>query len=138
MSHENIALVRRWFEEVWNERRAETIDELVTGESVCYADDGPIRGPDEFKERQHVPFLAAFPDLRVEVEEIIAQGDHVVVRWIATGSHDGDGLGFRATHVTASFRGITWMKVRDGKLTEGWQSSNIPEVIRGLAASASG
>jgi steroid delta-isomerase-like uncharacterized protein len=130
---ERIAVVRRWFDEVWNQRRAETIDELLPEDSVCHADDGPIRGPNEFKQRQYVPFIAAFPDLRVEVEAIIAQGDDVVVRWSATGIHRGDGLGFRATNRNVQFQGITWIQVRDGRFAEGWQSSNIPEVIRGLA-----
>jgi steroid delta-isomerase-like uncharacterized protein len=114
------------------------IDELVTAESVCHAEEGPMRGPDEFRERQYHPFISAFPDLRVEVEAIIAQDDVVVVRWSAVGTHSGDGLGFPATHATASFRGITWIDVRDGKLREGWQSSNIPEVLRGLSALSAG
>jgi steroid delta-isomerase-like uncharacterized protein len=134
MSHDNVAAVRRWFDEVWNQRRAQVIDELLPPEGICHADDGPIRGPAEFKERQYDPFTSAFPDLRIEVEAIIAQDDVVVVRWSAAGTHSGDGLGFRATHATASFRGITWIHVRDGKFLEGWQSSNIPEVIRGLSA----
>ena len=137
MSQNSITLVRRWFDEVWNQRRADTIDELLTAESVCHADDGPIRGPAEFKERQFVPFVAAFPDLRIEVEAIIAQGDEVVVRWIATGIHSGDGLGFRATNRKATFRGLTWIQVRDGKLVQGWQSSNIPVVIRELSEASS-
>jgi steroid delta-isomerase-like uncharacterized protein len=136
MSDVNVAIVRRWFEEVWNQRREDSIDELVTRESVCYTDDGPIRGPDEFRERLHVPLLAAFPDLRVDVEATLAQADQVVVRWSASARHTGDGLGFSATHENVSFRGITWIHVRDGKMMEGWQSSNIPEVIRGLAAIA--
>jgi predicted ester cyclase len=138
MPHDNIALVRRWFEEIWNQRRPQVIDELLTAESVCHAEDGPIRGPAEFKERQYDPFISAFPDLRVEVEAIIAQDDVVVVRWSAAGTHSGEGLGFRATHETVSFRGLTWIHGRDGKLLTGWQSSNIPEVIRGLSARASG
>jgi predicted ester cyclase len=83
------------------------------------------------------PFLAAFPDLRVEVEATVAQGDQVVVRWSATGTHRGDGLGFRPTHEAVTFRGNTWVHVRDGMLREGWQSSNIPEITRMLAASSS-
>jgi predicted ester cyclase len=136
MPHDNVALVRRWFEEVWNQRRAQTIDELITPESVCYLDDGPMRGPEEFKARQYDPFVAAFPDLRVEVEATIAQGDQVVVRWSAVGSHTGDGLGFRATHERVTFRGMSWIRVQDGKMMEGWQSSNIPEVVRGLLAAS--
>jgi steroid delta-isomerase-like uncharacterized protein len=130
------ALARRWFEEVWNARRGEVIDELLTTESVCFAEDGPIRGPAEFRARLHQPFLAAFPDLAVEVVATLARGDEVVVRWTAVGTHTGDGLGFPPTQQRAQFQGITWLRVRDGRLVEGWQSSNIPEVVRGLASAS--
>ena len=135
-STENLNLVGRWFEEVWNNRRAETIDELVTAESVCELDDGPARGPEEFKSRMYRPMLAAFSDLRVEVEATIVEGDQVAVRWSATGTHDGDGLGFPPTHAPIAARGITWVVLRDGKFVEGWQSSNLPELIQGLATQA--
>lgn len=133
MATDCLDLARRWFQQVWNERRDDTIDELVTAESVCHADDGPMRGPAEFRERMHGPFLAAFPDLRVEVEATIQQGDQVVVRWTAAGTHTGDGLGFPATGQPASFRGMTWIRTCDDRMVEAWQSSNIPEVVRGLA-----
>src|SRR5438477_11465063 len=134
MSADNIAVVRRWFEEVWNQRRAETIDELLAPGAVCHTDDGPITGPGEFRDRQFAPFTAAFPDVRVTVEAAVAAGDEVVVRWTATGTHHGEGLGFGPTGRAVSFRGMTWVRVRGGKLAEGWQCSNIPEVLRGLAA----
>lgn len=137
MSQDNVALMRRWFEEVWNQRRTQTIAELLTSESVCHADEGPIRGPDEFKERQYTPFITIFPDIRVEVEATVAQADQVVIRWIATGTHDGDGMGIRVTGEAVSFRGMTWVHIRDGKLIEGWQSSNIPEVICFLTSKSS-
>lgn len=128
--------VRRFFEEVWNQRRAPVIDELLTSDSVCYADDGPLRGPQEFRERQYEPFLAAFPDLHITLDDIVSQGEQVVVRWTAVGSHTGTGLGFAATAERVTFRGISWIRVRDGKMLEGWQSSNIPEVVRGLSHKA--
>jgi len=134
MPDDHEALVRRWFEEVWNGRRHDLIGEYVTHESVCLADDGPMCGPVEFRERMHTPFLSAFPDLVVVVEGSIARGEDVVVRWSASGTHTGDGLGFRPTGKRASFRGITWVRVRNGRFAEGWQSSNIPEVLRGLAS----
>lgn len=138
MSEANIALVRRWFDEVWNLRRDQTIDELITSESVCMTDEGPMRGPDEFRERQYAPLLTAFPDIQVEVESAIAQDDQVVVRWNATGIHSGDGLGFPRTNERVTIRGISWVQVRDGKLMEGWQNSNLTEVVRRLAERASG
>lgn len=129
----NVAIVKRWFEEVWNQRRAETIFELTTRESICYADEGPLIGPEEFQQRQHTPFLAAFPDLKVTLEAVVGEGENVVARWIAEGTHSGDGLGFRPTNAPVLFRGMTWIRIVNGKLAEGWQSSNIPEVIRALA-----
>jgi steroid delta-isomerase-like uncharacterized protein len=128
-----LAIVLRWFEEVWNQRRESTIDELIGPDSVCHADEGPIRGPEEFKQRQFRPFIAAFPDLHLTVDEAIADDPDVVVRWSATGTHRGPELGFEKTDRPVNFRGISWIRVENGQFAEGWQSTNIPEVLRSLA-----
>jgi predicted ester cyclase len=125
-------LVRRWFEEVWNQRRGEVIDELTTAESVCFTEGGPIRGPAEFRAKQFEPLLAAFPDLHVAVEGTVEEGDQVVVRWTATGTHTGVGMGLQPSGRSVTFQGMSWIVVRDGRLHEGWQTSNIPEVLRSL------
>ena len=122
MSNPNVELSRRWFEEVWNQRRSATIDELLTPESVGHMETGDVRGIDAFK-RVHAEFLTAFPDLRVWVETIVADADDVVIRWRASGSHSGDGFGVKATHQPVSFRGITWHYYRDGKLAHVWGSA---------------
>lgn len=136
MTQGNVELVARWFEEVWNQRREETIDELLTDSSICYADQGSLRGPEAFKQRQYFPFLAAFPGLRITVHGLIGEGDEVVVRWSAEGVHRGEGLGFAPTGEAVSLNGLTWVKVRDGKMMEAWQHSNIPAVIGHLASLA--
>ena len=136
MSQDNSGLVLRWFDEVWNQRRAETIDELMTAQSVCYTDQGPMRGTEEFRALQYRPLLEAFPDLHVAVDGILADGDDVVVRWTANGTHSGAGLPIGPTMKPAVFTGISWIRVRDGKFAEGWQSSNIATVIRELAEPA--
>ena len=130
---DNSAVVMRWFEEVWNQRRPETIDELTCAESVCMTDQGPIRGSEEFRQMLYLPLVGAFPDLQIEVEGVLAKGDDVVVRWTASGTHTGPGLPISPTMKPATFTGISWIRVRDGKLQEGWQTSNIAEVIRRLA-----
>jgi steroid delta-isomerase-like uncharacterized protein len=132
MSQDPTTIVHRWFEEVWNQRRAQTIDELLTPESVCHGEGDPIRGPGEFRERMHDPLLAAFPDVRVTVEATLADGDEVVVRWRAEAAHAGPGLGFPATGRPVVFRGMTWIRVSGGRFVQAWQSSNIAEVIRSL------
>ncbi len=136
MSNDNCSIVLRWFEEVWNQRRPETIAELMTDESICYTDQGPLVGSEGFKQIQYEPLLSAFPDIRVEVDGMISDGDEVVVRWTATGTHTGGGLPIPPTMKPATFTGISWIRIRDGKLQEGWQSSNIVDVIRRLAEPA--
>jgi steroid delta-isomerase-like uncharacterized protein len=133
MSRDSIAIVRRWFEEVWNQRRDRTIDELLDEDSVCHTDQGPVRGPGEFRERMYAPFVAAFPDLRVEIEAILGDDDQLAVRWSASGTHDGDLPNGKATGERVKLRGLTWVRIEDGKLREGWESSNIGDVVRDLA-----
>src|SRR4051794_18193629 len=132
MANENVGLARRWFEEVWNQRRTDSIDELLTDKSISHSESGPLRGSREFKERGHAPFLSAFPDLWMTVEAVIGEGDDVVVRWSVTGTHSGDGLGFPATGRQVSFRGMTWIRFSGGKMVEGWDCWDRTGLIQSL------
>jgi steroid delta-isomerase-like uncharacterized protein len=135
VSKANAALSRRWFEEVWNQRRTATIEELLAPESVGHLETGDVHGVEAFK-RVHAEFLTAFPDLRLHVEAVVADGDDVVVRWRATGRHAGEAFGVSATQQTVSFRGMTWMRYRDGKLVEGWDSWNQAGLVHVLHEAA--
>ncbi len=135
MESENVRLARRWFEEVWNQRLEETIDELLTDESVCRTETEIIRGREQFREGFYWPMIDAFPELRVEVEATLDDGDEVVVRWSATGTHRGGGLGFAATGREVRMLGMTWLRFQDGRMLEGWQVSNLEQVFRSLRES---
>jgi steroid delta-isomerase-like uncharacterized protein len=128
----NSAIAVRWFEEVWNQRRAQTIDELLTPESVSTSDSGTLRGPEEFRTRVYEPFTAAFPDLRIEIHGTVSEADQVVVRWTARGTHQGAGMGLPATGRPIFIRGLTWIRFRDGKLIEGWDCWNLRELLESL------
>lgn len=132
MAHDHVALARRWFEEIWNERRGDLIEELLSPEGVCMAAGGPMCGPQEFRERAFGPFLEAFPDLHVTVEGTVAQGNEVVVRWTAAGTHTGPGLGFSATGRPIFLRGMTWIRFQDGKMVEGWDCWDQTGLIESL------
>jgi len=114
------------------EPATDTIDVLLTDESVSHTESGPLRGKREFKERAHAVFLSAFPDLRMSVAGTVAQGDEVVVRWSVTATHGGDGLGFPATGRRVSFRGMTWIRYSGGKMVEGWDCWNQAGLIQSL------
>lgn len=80
-----------------------------------------------------IPFLSAFPDLRVTVDDVIADESKAVVRWTATATHQGDGLGIALTGRKVRFQGVTWIHFDCGKFMKAWQFSDIPEKIASLA-----
>lgn len=124
MSAENVSLIRRWFTEVWNDGRSETIDELLHKDGVMHGL-GPsgvdVRGPESFKQF-HGTMRGAYPDVHVTVEDAFESGDKVVARFHVTATHKGDHLGIKATHKPIEFDGIAIGRIENGKITEGWNS----------------
>jgi len=123
MSEENKALVRRWFEEVWNKGRSDAIDEMLATEGVVHglSEDAqtPLNGPPGFKPF-HEKFRGAFPDINVAVEDLIAEGDKVAVRCSVRGKHTGDHLGIVASNAPVEFGGIAIVRIKDNKIVEAW------------------
>jgi steroid delta-isomerase-like uncharacterized protein len=135
MEKKNLALARRWFEEVWNRRRADAVVPLVTPETVGHMESGEVRGVEEFL-KVHAEFLTIFPQLQITVEASLAAGDTVVVRWHASATHSGDGLGLKATNKTVNFRGLTWFRFDNGKIMEAWDGWNMGGLIQQLQEGA--
>ena len=137
MLEENRALIHRWFEEVWNKGRADAIDEMFADDGIAHglADESgsPLRGPAAFRE-YHQKFRNAFPDVVVTVEDTIAEGDRVAARCTVRGKHAGDSLGFAATHRPMEITGISIVRVRDGKIIEGWNNFDFMRMMQQLGA----
>ena len=108
----NEALVRRWFEEVWNERREAAIDALFAADGVGHGLGEPLRGPAGFK-----PFwrglLAAFDDVKITVDGVVEAGDTVALRATARLRRAG------RDHLLP---GLVYTRVRGGKILESWNS----------------
>jgi steroid delta-isomerase-like uncharacterized protein len=121
MPEANIALAKRWFEEVWNKSRRDAIDEMLAPEALIYDGGVPTRGPDGFKsffDRMQ----SSFSDIRVTIEDAIAHGDRVCLRWSCAMRHTGSGLGMPATGKRVAITGISIVRVAGGRLVEGWQN----------------
>jgi predicted ester cyclase len=131
MSQENVALAHRWFDEVWNQRREETIDELLLPSSVGHMETGDVQGGEGFK-TVRAQFLSALPDLRFVIDDTAAEGENVVVRWSVYGTHAGKGLDTAPTRSHVEIHGITWLKIRDGYIVEGWDRWNLGGFIAHL------
>lgn len=124
-------LGRRWFEEVWNQGREESIDELMAPDSYGHVESGEYRGPEGFRQMQTV-FRSALSNVHIEIEDILADGDRAAVRWRATGTHSGEGFGFAPSKRGIDVRGTTWLRVKDGKIVEGWDTWNLGAMLEAL------
>jgi steroid delta-isomerase-like uncharacterized protein len=131
----NKALLRRWFEEVWNKGRAEAITEMMAEDCVIHglSEDGQPMDREAFFPF-HKKFREAFPNVQVVVQDSIAEGDTVVVRCSVRGKHEGESLGFKATGATAEFDGIGIARVKDGKFVESWNNFDFMKMYRQLGA----
>lgn len=125
MSDANKALVQRWFDEVWNNGRAEAIDEMFDENGTAHglSDDpaNPIRGPRNFRPF-HTLFREAFPNMMIVVEDMIAEGDKVAARCSVRAKHEGDFLGRGATQSPVDFTGIAIVRIYNGKIVEAWNN----------------
>ena len=135
MSEQNKALMRRWFEEVWNQGRGEAIDEMMDDRVVIHGLAGPdgqdVEGSGAFREF-HRQFRGAFPDLSITVEQVIAEGDLVAARCHVCGKHTGETLGIAASQSPVEFDGIAIVKIKDGKFVEAWNSFDFLKMNRQL------
>jgi predicted ester cyclase len=137
MSQEYESFIHRWFEEVWNYRSERAIDEMFAEDGVANgltdAEGNPLRGPEGFKQL-HRTFLAAYPDLRITVEDIVSDGDKIAARCKVTGTHAGDGLGIAPTNQPVEFTGITIVRVKDDKIVEAWNEFDFMKMYSQLGA----
>lgn len=122
MSEANKVVVRRWFEEVWNQGREASIDELFAVGAVAHGlgdSEADVHGPAEFKLfAAHI--RGAIPDVHIQVEDLVAEGDRVAVRIILRGTHTGPGLGVSPTGRKVSIQGVIIVRIVDGQIVEGW------------------
>jgi steroid delta-isomerase-like uncharacterized protein len=133
MSSDNKALIRRWFDEVWTRGNASAIDELLATHAVAHGLGDDLHGPEGFKPF-HAAYRDAFPDVSIAIDDIVAEGDMVAVRWTASATHRGGGLGFAATGRRTRFHGMTFARVRDGQIVEGWNSFDQYGMLQQLGA----
>jgi len=126
----NKDLARRWFEEVWNQGRIHAIAEMYhpSGTATGFPDpDSVIRGPEEFAQLWQ-QFRDAFPDIRVTIDDVIAERDKVAVLWTATMTHTGEGLGFPASSKKVSVPGASFITCRDGRIIDGRNHMDFTKV----------
>jgi steroid delta-isomerase-like uncharacterized protein len=133
MTEENKARIRRVIEEVYNRGDLDVVDEMAASDLVIHAASRDIRGRDGAK--QYVAALrTGFPDLRFTVEDQVAEGDMVVTRWAARGTHRGEFQGVPATGREIRLAGTDIDRITGGKVVECWAHVDELGLMRQLGA----
>jgi steroid delta-isomerase-like uncharacterized protein len=112
---ENKAIVIRYVEEAWNQQNLELLAELLNPDVV----DGSLVGIEAQKQFM-TAYFTGFPDIHLTVEDLIAEGDKVVHRWLSSGTHQGELMGIPASGNYVTSSGITIYRLADGKIVEFW------------------
>src|SRR4249920_1034218 len=118
---ENKALVGRFYDEVWVTGNLDAADEVFAPDYVRhdFRATEALPGP-EGQKKIASEFRAAFPDLRFEVELLIADGDYVVGRWTASGTNLGPWGSLEPTGRPVTFSAVNIFRFEDGKVAELW------------------
>ena len=115
----NKAIARRLFEETAKQNWA-IGNELLAPDYVWHQPGSPKPLTGEESEQFLRTFFAAFPDLRLTIEDMIAEGDKVVARYTGRGTHKGDFMGIPATGKKVAFTAIFIVRIAEGKIAEEW------------------
>ncbi len=132
---ENKAVVRRFYEQVFNQRREEVIDEIVSPEYVDYGHNPPGKGREGAKQ-DFRGIGSVFSDTHFTIDDLIASGDQVIVRWTGALTHTGDFMGVPATGKSLKLEGISIYRVADGQILETRNAVGWMPVLQELGAIA--
>ena len=132
MSEANKALERREIEEVWNKHNPDAVDEIYAPDLVNHS--APPGMPNDRAGMKALVgmYLGAFPDLKVTIDFLVAEGDKVVNRYTATGTHTGELMGIPATGKRIEMTGIAVVRVAGGKIAELWTESDTMGMMQQL------
>jgi steroid delta-isomerase-like uncharacterized protein len=116
IAEKNKQQVRRLYEECMNGNKMALLSELVADE---FTNARGQHGPAAFGVNLEM-LHGGFPDIHYEVEDLLAEGDRVTVRWHWKGTHRGTFAGYAPTGKTVTNEGMAIFQLRDGKIVQSW------------------
>lgn len=130
-------LIHRWFDQVWNARNADAIDEMFAENGVANglkdSEGRTIIGPKGYKPF-HAAFLSAFPDMKVIIEDTVTEGDKVAVRCRVNATHCGEGIGVTPCNTPVEFTFMSIVRIENGKIAEAWNNIDFMDMYQQLGA----
>ena len=137
MSEENKQKARRMLEEAFGQGKVQIVEEILDPNFVCYdpnSESGEVRGANSIKQEIEY-FRNAVPDLTYTVEDQVAEGDKVVTRYTATGTHQGEFFGVAPTGKRIEMSGIQIDRFGEsGKMVEEWPEYDLLGAMKQMGA----
>jgi steroid delta-isomerase-like uncharacterized protein len=134
---ENKTLIRKLFEDEINHKDLDVFAGMVSSDYISHNDS--IGPPADVKQTKSflAAVFAAFPDTQVTIEDMVAEGDKVVVRNTWRGTFRGPWMGIAPTGKEVTWTGIVIWRIKNGKIKERWANINFPEVMQRIASAQS-
>ena len=133
MSEEAKSLIRRFYGEV-SAGNLGVIDELVADDVIEHEEFPGLEANKDGVRQFFAMFRSAFPDLRMEADEVVSEGDLVCVRGTMAGTHQGEFMGMPASGKPFEIRGFDMVRVRDGQVVEHWGVTDMMSMMQQLGA----
>ena len=132
-TEENKALLRR-YQEAYNTNNLDALDQLVAADLITHSLMPGLPAGREGGKQIHRMTMAAIPDLYTAIEDLLAEGDKVVMRFTATGTFKNEFIGLPPTGKPIKFTGISIFRVAGGKIVEHWGQEDELGLMRQLGA----
>jgi steroid delta-isomerase-like uncharacterized protein len=127
-------IVRRWIAFA-NAGFPGTLDDFIAADYVGHLGGGTMDRAE--LERTERAFMDAFPDAQHSIDDLVAEGDRVVLRATTRGTHRGEFVGVAATNRSVEFTAIVIYRIRDGKIAESWGELDFPRLMRQIRGARS-
>ncbi len=132
----NKEIYRRFIDILFNEGRLDRLGELVAPDYVLHdAPPGTPAGPEAIRQVVTM-FRAAFPDLKITIEDQVAEGDRVCSLATTRGTHRGTIFGIAATGRTIAMTGLTLVRITHGRVAESWVKNDVLGLMNQLKGGA--
>ena len=135
MRERNIEVVRSWIDEAWSKGDLSVADDLLTSGFVLHDPVAAREVVGRDAERELIAGLRrSIPDLTFTIDDVVADGDDVTIRWTAEGTHGGELLGIAGTGRALAIRGVDMYRLEDGRIAESWTFWDLPGMVRTISA----
>lgn len=127
----NKAVVTRYWQELWNGKREEVIDEITTSDLRFHFPPGQAHQPATLHQ-WFATSRRAFPNVHFTIHDLLAEGDKVVARWSYEATQTGEFLGQSATQKQVTDQGLNLFRIENGRIAEMWMSGDSLGLLRQL------